>query len=130
MAYDRTAVQLLLTTMASPTFQSSPDSGPLELLDLNSASEPISHPTLWYDDGSVVLQAETTMFRVHRSILSAQSEIFKDMFAIPQSPTSTDGTVDGCPVITMLGDTMQDWENTYSACDLHQNMQTVSFEKL
>lgn len=97
-------------------FQSSPDFSPIEpSAVVNPVSESVSHPTLWYDDGSVVLQVETTMFRVHRSILSAQSEIFKDMFAIPQSPTGSDSTIDGCPVVTMMGDTTQDWENALLA---------------
>lgn len=39
---------------------------------------------VWYSDGSVVLVAEKTAFRVHGTILAAHCEIFKDMFAIPQ----------------------------------------------
>ncbi|KDQ58376.1 hypothetical protein JAAARDRAFT_666044 [Jaapia argillacea MUCL 33604] len=40
-----------------------------------------------YTDGSVVLQAERTLFRVHMSILSDHSRVFKDMFPLPQQTT-------------------------------------------
>ncbi|KJA26853.1 hypothetical protein HYPSUDRAFT_84257 [Hypholoma sublateritium FD-334 SS-4] len=40
-------------------------------------------PELWFTDADVVLQAGAKLFRVHRSILSARSTIFGDMFAIP-----------------------------------------------
>lgn len=52
----------------------------------------------WFDDGSVVLQAELKQFRVHRSILSMNSVIFKDMFSLAQ-PSVEGEMVDGCPVI-------------------------------
>jgi hypothetical protein len=42
------------------------------------------HPDLWFDDGSVVLCAENTLFRVHISQLSRHSVCFRDMFAMPQ----------------------------------------------
>jgi BTB/POZ domain len=34
----------------------------------------------WFPDGNVVLQVESTLFRVHRSILSMHSEVFHGMF--------------------------------------------------
>ncbi|KAH8101960.1 hypothetical protein BXZ70DRAFT_1007189 [Cristinia sonorae] len=39
---------------------------------------------LWFDDGNVVLVAEGTAFCVHRGVLSSKSDIFRDMFSIPQ----------------------------------------------
>lgn len=44
------------------------------------------HPELWFEDGNVVLIAESTSFRVHKSILSRTSDFFKDMFSLPQPP--------------------------------------------
>lgn len=44
---------------------------------------------VWYDDGNVVLAAENQAFRVYSGILAQQSQIFADMFAIPQPPVST-----------------------------------------
>jgi hypothetical protein len=59
----------------------------------------------WLDDGNVILQAGSKQFRVHRSILSASSSIFKDMFTL-SSPS--DGVlVEGCHVVH-LSDTADD----------------------
>ena len=65
------------------------------------------HPDLWYDDGSIVLKAETTLFRVHRTTLSAHSTVFSDMFSIPQPPDQD--AIEGCTVIC-LPDTAYDME--------------------
>jgi hypothetical protein len=55
------------------------------------------HSELWFDDGSVVLKAETTLFRVHCTTLSTHSTVFSDMFGIPQPPDQE--AVEGCPVV-------------------------------
>ena len=52
---------------------------------------------LWYDDGDIVIQAETTQFRVSKGVLASFSDIFKDMSSIPQ-PLSDEEVIDGCPV--------------------------------
>ena len=49
---------------------------------------------LWFDDGNVILIAESTSFEVHKSILSSKSYVFKDMFSIPQ-PTIMRNRYDG-----------------------------------
>ena len=54
---------------------------------------------LWFDDGSIVLQAESTQFRVYRGILAANSPVFKDMFSLPQP--NGEELVEGCPVVTL-----------------------------
>ena len=59
----------------------------------------IRHESLWFDDGSVVLSVERTLFRVHHSVLCVQSEIFADMFRIPQP--SDEATIEGCAVIRL-----------------------------
>lgn len=69
---------------------------------------------LWFDDGNVILQAENTQFRVHRSLLSLQSNVFKDMFSMPQPmDTATTLNVDRCPIIT-LSDKASDLEHVLS----------------
>lgn len=40
-------------------------------------------PELWFADADVVFQAGPKLFRVHRSILSARSTIFNDLFSVP-----------------------------------------------
>lgn len=58
-----------------------------------------THGDVWLEDGNVVLVAEGTAFRVLRSILAKNSEIFRDMFKIPQ-PESTEMYA-GCPVVKL-----------------------------
>ena len=62
----------------------------------------------WFEDGNVVLQAEHTQFRLHRSILSMHSPIFRDMFAC--SLPENGPMVDGCPLIC-LSETLEDVKN-------------------
>jgi hypothetical protein len=54
------------------------------------------HQDLWFEDGSIVLNAENCLFRVHISQLSRHSVCFRDMFAIPQP--QLDDQLD-CPLV-------------------------------
>lgn len=58
---------------------------------------------IWYTDGSVVLVADKTAFRVHCTILATHCEMFKDMFAIPQPAVQDSGTetYEGCHVLRL-----------------------------
>ncbi|KAJ7039021.1 hypothetical protein C8F04DRAFT_1086844 [Mycena alexandri] len=58
--------------------------------------------SIWYKDGSVVLQAQNTQFRVHWSLLSQNSSFFRDLEDLPQPPEQP--TVDGCPVVELPDD--------------------------
>ncbi|KAJ7188686.1 hypothetical protein C8R46DRAFT_1341379 [Mycena filopes] len=68
----------------------------------------ITRSEVWYSDGSVVLQAENTQFRVHWSILGVNSSFFRDMQGLPQPPD--EASVDGCPVV-VLHDAVLDVEH-------------------
>jgi len=74
------------------------------------------HADLWFCDGSVILQAESTLFRVHKSQLSRRSFVFSDMFALAQPPVITthatlaDETYEGCPVVKLY-DSAEDVAN-------------------
>ncbi|KAH8081297.1 hypothetical protein BXZ70DRAFT_632781 [Cristinia sonorae] len=65
------------------------------------------HPDLWFTDGSIVLKADSVIFRVHMSILSRHSVFFRDMFSLPQPPQPSsssctqDEVLEGCPLITL-----------------------------
>ncbi|KAF8989950.1 hypothetical protein BDQ17DRAFT_1256360, partial [Cyathus striatus] len=69
--------------------------------------ETIHHSKFWFSDGSFVLRIENTLFRVHRSILCVNSEVFTGMLEIPQ-PEDIEN-VDGCPYVE-LQDSLQDFE--------------------
>ncbi|KAF7350942.1 BTB domain-containing protein [Mycena sanguinolenta] len=62
---------------------------------------------IWYTDGTVVLQAQATQFRVYWGVLAQQSSFFRAMQALPQPPNQPN--VDGCPII-QLHDNVADVE--------------------
>ncbi len=62
----------------------------------------------WFEDGNVVLQAEATQFRVHRSILSRHSPIMYDCFLCTQPEDAP--MVEGCPLVH-LPDLAEDISN-------------------
>ncbi|OCH91409.1 hypothetical protein OBBRIDRAFT_887017 [Obba rivulosa] len=79
------------------------------------------HRDLWFSDGSVVLRAEDTLFRVHMSQLSRKSLFFRHMFDMPPPSQSlgsnadaADSMLEGCPLLTME-DAAEDWINLLHA---------------
>ncbi|KAI0259377.1 hypothetical protein BC834DRAFT_906593 [Gloeopeniophorella convolvens] len=76
----------------------------------------VQHSDLWFCDGSVVLQAECTLFRVHKSQLARRSIIFRDMFTLPQPTVTTahatlaEETYEDCPIVR-LHDSAEDVAN-------------------
>lgn len=77
----------------------------------------LRHPDLWFSDGSVVLRAESTLFRVHISQLARRSLFFRDLFSLPQPAKDTiglDGTFDDCPLL-VLHDSAEDLSNLLKA---------------
>lgn len=57
---------------------------------------------MWNSDGSVILQAANTQFRVHWSVLARHSSVFRDMQGSPQP--ADQHTIDGCPVVELADD--------------------------
>lgn len=76
-----------------------------------TVAPPITRSEIWYDDGSVVLRAHSTQFRIHWTILSSSS-FFRDMRGLPQPPDQA--SVEGCPLIE-LSDSVQDVEHLLNA---------------
>ena len=76
-------------------------------------SQPAVRGTVWYDDGNVIIEAESTQFRVHRGVLAANSDIFRDLFLVPQ-PVTGERMVEGCPIVQMQ-DRANDWTHVLSA---------------
>ncbi|GLB43813.1 hypothetical protein LshimejAT787_1403250 [Lyophyllum shimeji] len=67
----------------------------------------------WYSDGSIVLLIEGTGFRVHQSILSQHSDVFADLFTVPQPSDDTE-SIEGCPVVH-LADRLADFTDVMKA---------------
>ena len=61
---------------------------------------------LWYDDGNIVIQAQTSLFRVYAGILSKHSPIFKDLLTLPKP--SRLGRYEDCPLIKLDRDKAED----------------------
>ncbi|TRM62055.1 hypothetical protein BD626DRAFT_459042 [Schizophyllum amplum] len=67
----------------------------------------------WYSDGSIVLRIESTLFRVHKTILAVSSEVFKDMLSVPQPEGQED--LQGCIVVGLHGDSVESWRHLLDA---------------
>ncbi|KAJ7070058.1 hypothetical protein C8F01DRAFT_542043 [Mycena amicta] len=70
-------------------------------------------PHYWFDEGSVILQVESTQFRVAKSILAMHSTVLRDMFTLPLP--ADEPLVENCPVVILPGDTAEDWARLLSA---------------
>ncbi|KAJ6452661.1 hypothetical protein C8R45DRAFT_1040501 [Mycena sanguinolenta] len=62
--------------------------------------ELVREETLWFADGTLVLQAETRLFRVSPGVLAAKSPVFQDMLGFPQPQNGE--SYDGCPLVHLL----------------------------
>ncbi|KAF8148257.1 hypothetical protein B0H34DRAFT_737573 [Crassisporium funariophilum] len=70
---------------------------------------------LWFEDGSIVIQASRCLFRVHRTILASQSEIFNDMMGLPTTSEDTAGsTYEGVPLV-VIPDNDEDFADLMTA---------------
>ncbi|KAF7297694.1 BTB domain-containing protein [Mycena kentingensis (nom. inval.)] len=65
-------------------------------------------PDHWLEDGSIVLQAESTQFRIAKSTLANYSNVFRDMLSL-RLPND-EPHVDGCPLVVLPGDSPVDWK--------------------
>lgn len=79
-----------------------------------SSVEPTRHSEFWLHDGSIVLCVQETLFRVHQTILANHSEVFADLFRLPQpmeegvgeesTSESAMQKIDGCHVVHLQDD--------------------------
>lgn len=54
-------------------------------------------PGLWFEDGGLIIRAQSTLFRVSRDVLATHSSVFRDMLALP---SAGEGNMrDGCPFV-------------------------------
>ncbi|KDR67625.1 hypothetical protein GALMADRAFT_257854 [Galerina marginata CBS 339.88] len=89
--------------------------------------EVLQSSRFWFYDGNIVLQAENTQYRVHGSMLSLHSKVFKDMFDVPQPHEPSEPCIEGCPLIS-LTDKAEDLEEVLSI--FYDNIRTNDMRKL
>jgi hypothetical protein len=77
----------------------------------NSALEVLSWPS--FDDGNVMIKVGCKQFRVHRSVLSAQSPVFRDMFSL--CDVSESGSIAGELPEVSLSDSEEDVKHVLGA---------------
>ncbi|KDQ59527.1 hypothetical protein JAAARDRAFT_174906 [Jaapia argillacea MUCL 33604] len=65
---------------------------------------PLRHSDVWFDDGNLMVIAESTVFKVFKGQLAKASPIFHDMFGLSSSGVDL---LDGCPVVH-LSDSVED----------------------
>ncbi|KAF7293785.1 Glutamine amidotransferase type-1 domain-containing protein [Mycena chlorophos] len=59
-------------------------------------------PDVWFEDGTIILEAEGVQFKVFRGILAANSTVFNDMLIVGSG--AGDDEVDGCLVVRVYDD--------------------------
>ncbi|KIY53019.1 hypothetical protein FISHEDRAFT_34132 [Fistulina hepatica ATCC 64428] len=85
-----------------------------DIIDANTGVALQKHADLWFLDGSVVIRAENTLFRIHLSQLARHSICFKDMLCISHSSGSSGDKLSNCPLLN-LQDTAEDMCNFLTA---------------
>lgn len=54
---------------------------------------------IWFSDGNIVLIADSAAFKVHHGQLERHSEVFRDLFSVPQPVDQN--LIDGCPSVEL-----------------------------
>ena len=85
----------------SPDSSFSKDENPIAGPSSKIYSLPTPHPDFWLYDGSIVLSVESCLFRVHQTILANHSEIFSDLFTVPQPPENAEEMMEGCRIVQL-----------------------------
>jgi len=72
---------------------------PIEVQSMPRAF-PKRHPVYYFDDGSLVVLVESTLFNVHRSTFTRHSRVFSDVFSLPKPVQGqcVEGSSDECPL--------------------------------
>ncbi|KAJ6471088.1 hypothetical protein C8R47DRAFT_988431 [Mycena vitilis] len=69
---------------------------------MSTPAELVRDPNFWFPDGTIVLQAGNTLYRVYRGLLASRSTVFQDTFSLPQ-PEPAEGTeeIEGWPLVQL-----------------------------
>ncbi|KAI0784160.1 hypothetical protein C8Q75DRAFT_736305 [Abortiporus biennis] len=100
-----------------------------------SSKSLVKNTALWFDDGTIVLQAQNVLYRVYAGHLARYSKVFTDMLAIPQSSDSEDDSLEkyeGVPLV-FLPDSSFDTTNFLMALlhpGFHGRLESLKIEEL
>ncbi|EJD00814.1 uncharacterized protein FOMMEDRAFT_89795 [Fomitiporia mediterranea MF3/22] len=86
------------STLPSPSGSSSGSSSPVSS-DSCSLSPESRQKDFWFEDGSVILLADTIAFKVHRGQLARHSDVFRDLLSIPQP--QDEASFEGCYIVEL-----------------------------
>ncbi|KAJ7043554.1 hypothetical protein C8F04DRAFT_1072491 [Mycena alexandri] len=81
------------------------------IVDPETGHELQPHADLWFKDGSVICQAERTLFRVHISQLSRHSALFRDIFQLPQPARSRSRSLSSVDTLDDTRAVLEECEN-------------------
>ncbi|KAG8817801.1 hypothetical protein FRC18_000343 [Serendipita sp. 400] len=73
-----------------------------------TSGRPRRHHNLYFEDGTLVMQVENAIFKVHRSLLAQYSTVIQNMLSVPSGQPPQDST-DEKPLV-MSGDSVAGWE--------------------
>ncbi len=86
---------------------------------------PKHHDALWFPDGNVVLATNKYLFRVHKSLLSLHSSVFRDMFKLPivDGPSAAENAAgmapemyEGLPLVRLAGGQRRGGGVSFTGC--------------
>ncbi|KAI0720085.1 hypothetical protein C8T65DRAFT_736251 [Cerioporus squamosus] len=75
-----------------PAKRPRPDSTASDIADLKRDT------SFWFEDGNIIVVAQQTAFRVHKSVLSRHSDTFSGLFTVPQ-PLEGAEKIEECPIV-------------------------------
>ncbi|KAG9001605.1 hypothetical protein FRB93_012031 [Tulasnella sp. JGI-2019a] len=78
-------------------------SRPLKRARVSGMDSCTKDSSFFFRDGTIFLVVETTVFKIHQSVLERHSTVFRDMFSIPSSADGGDASNqwEGLPVVTL-----------------------------
>ncbi|KAJ7655987.1 hypothetical protein DFH06DRAFT_1045945 [Mycena polygramma] len=91
-------------------------------MDIDASAELVRSSDFWFEDGTVILRVENTLYRVYRGVLASRSTVFRDTFSIPQ-PAEGGEYIEGCPVV-QLHDKEKDFTTFLKALHHHGSHET------
>ncbi|KAI0638142.1 hypothetical protein C8Q77DRAFT_1089605 [Trametes polyzona] len=57
------------------------------------------HRDYFFADGNVIIQVEDVLYKLHRSLLSKHSPVFRELFMVPQPEGSAEGCAEDTPIV-------------------------------